>query len=90
MDSIPPPDPREGAINRLAPGHYRVVPVICTERTCLGWDACNREGDCGSVSLQDADAGCAMICHNYRVALGPPMDRRVFWARKDPFPEEQE
>lgn len=65
----------------LKTGLYRVVPVRCTEDTCISYGIC---GDyVGDIGLRDDENESPVICHDYR---NPQhmcgMDRKVTWVRK--------
>jgi len=65
----------------LIPGRvYTVVPVRCTEKTCIGYSECSIEA--GAVGLLDEQNTQDMICHDYATNKNrTPRDKRVTWER---------
>jgi hypothetical protein len=71
---------------------YSVVPVRCTETTCVSFvppTNCGKE--CGAIGLTDDEKGGHMICHEYHTAFDTPMrDLKVWWERISSVAGEQQ
>lgn len=65
----------------LKPGLYRVVPVRCSEHTCIHHNICGVEA--GAIGLRDEEESSPVICHQYKTAFHLNVeDRKVIWVRK--------